>query len=91
MTRKLCQNVCGVWYGVVWYGMVWYGMVWYGMVWYGVVWFGLTQFIEILTHGERISQTGYCPIDRGSEVQCTYDVTSLSEKTRKSNHLLMSL
>ena len=34
-------------------------------------------------------RTGYCPIDRGSEAPTI--LTSLSEKTRKSNHLLMSM
>ena len=48
------------------------------------------QFIEFLTHGERISQQAIVhPIDRGFEVSTI--LTSLSEKTRKSNHLPMSM
>jgi hypothetical protein len=46
-------------------------------------------FIEYLTHWRAAVPTGYCPIDRGSEVPTI--LTSLSEKTQKSNHLLMSI
>ena len=46
-------------------------------------------FICSLLLGERINPTGYCPIDKG--FQGTYGLTSLSEKTRKAHHLLMSM
>jgi hypothetical protein len=49
-------------------------------------WFCFTEF---LTHWWAVFQTGYCPIDRRSEVPTI--LTSLSEKTRKSNHLRMSV
>ena len=38
---------------------------------------------------ERIYPTGYCPIKRGSVVPIVF--MSLSEKTRKTYHLVMSM
>ena len=55
------------------------------LVWF---WFGF-GFICSSLLGERINPTGYCPIDRGK--RGTYGLTSLSEKTRKAHHLLMSM